>query len=87
VVALDLPPVREFVTDNSSAHLIPCDYSKDILGRPTATLNIHNVTEALNQTIGDCDSWFRLTNPNRELAWQQRKADFEKQWSFAFVPR
>ena len=86
VVALDLPPTGEYVKHEKSAILIPCEAIKDVLGRPTARLNTHEVIEAVvHKAVGDRPNWFNLV-ADREEEWKQRKEYFETVWSSVLSP-
>lgn len=85
VVTLDLPPTKEFVKHGQSAYLIACEQHKDLLGRPMARINTHDVMEAVHQTIRDRESWYKLT-VSRQEPWAQRVKYFETTWSSMLSP-
>lgn len=85
VVSLSLPPVEEFVKHDESAHLIRCEYTRDLLGRPTARLNTHDTAEEIHETIGDRENWYRLVH-NRKQEVILRQEYFEHMWSSMLSP-
>lgn len=85
IVALDMPTVRNFVKHDFSAHLIPCEYTSDSLGRATALLNTHNILQATNEVIGDRENWYALSG-DREAACEIQRKHFETMWATVLSP-
>ncbi len=80
VIAFDVPPAGDLLRDGKNAVLVPCELRENHWGVPTAEPRLKDLVDVLNQTIGNRQLGFRLTDEKQVGRLRTRRTLFREFW-------